>query len=177
MASLVEPVTIAGRTAPSRVLFGPHETNLGRGRGLSDRHMAYYRERAAGGAGIIVVGVGVGARLGLALRAGARWRKRVAPGWADVAAACDPFGTVVLAGLGHCGAQGSSAYSQSVMWAPSGVADVVSREMPMEMGPPEIETLVEGFARATRRGAPTPGSTEWRSTSARCRCCASSTPG
>jgi mycofactocin system FadH/OYE family oxidoreductase 1 len=57
---------------------------------------------------------------------------------------------VVLAGLGHCGAQGSSAYSQSVMWAPSGVADVVSREMPMEMGPTEIETLVEGFARAAR---------------------------
>jgi 2,4-dienoyl-CoA reductase (NADPH2) len=149
VASLVEPVTIAGRTAPSRVLFGPHETNLGRGRGLSNRHIAYYRERAAGGTGIIVVeSASVHAsdwpyeRAPLAESCG--------PGWADVAAACDPFGTVVLAGLGHGGAQGSSAYSQSVMWAPSGVADVVSREMPMEMGPPEIEALVEGFARASR---------------------------
>jgi 2,4-dienoyl-CoA reductase (NADPH2) len=131
------------------VLFGPHETNLGRGRGLSDRHIAYYRERAAGGTGIIVVeSASVHAsdwpyeRAPLAESCG--------PGWADVAAACDPFGTVVLAGLGHGGAQGSSAYSQSVMWAPSGVADVVSREMPMEMGPPEIEALVEGFARASR---------------------------
>ena len=41
--------------AVSRVMFGPHETNLGDGRALSDRHVAYYARRAAGGAGIIVV--------------------------------------------------------------------------------------------------------------------------
>ena len=35
---------------------------------------------------------------------------------------------MVLAGLGHAGGQGSSAYSQSVLWAPSAVADVASRE-------------------------------------------------
>ncbi len=51
---LVEPVAVAGRTAPSRVVFGPHETNLGRGRSFSDRHVAYYEARAAGGAGIVV---------------------------------------------------------------------------------------------------------------------------
>ena len=54
MAGLVEPVEVAGRTAPSRVVFGPHETNLGRGRAISDRHVAYYEARAAGGAGIVV---------------------------------------------------------------------------------------------------------------------------
>ena len=47
-----------------------------------------------------------------------------------MADACRPHGTLVLAGLGHAGGQGSSAYSQSVLWAPSRVADVVSREMP-----------------------------------------------
>ena len=56
----------------------------------------------------------------------------------------------MLAGLGHSGGQGSSAYSQSVLWAPSPVADVVSREMPAEMEQPEIDALVDGL----RRGGP-----------------------
>jgi len=58
-ARLTGPVTLAGRVAQSRVLFGPHETNLGQaivggGRAFSPRHVAYYRRRAAGGAGLIV---------------------------------------------------------------------------------------------------------------------------
>ena len=56
----------------------------------------------------------------------------------------------MLAGLGHAGGQGSSAFSQSVLWAPSPVADVASREMPMEMGDVEIEALIHGFAAAAR---------------------------
>ena len=55
-ARLTGPVTLAGRVAQSRVMFGPHETNLGQaalggGRAFSPRHVAYYQRRAAGGAG------------------------------------------------------------------------------------------------------------------------------
>ncbi len=55
-ARLTGPVTPAGRVAQSRVMFGPHETNLGQaalggGRAFSPRHVAYYQRRAAGGAG------------------------------------------------------------------------------------------------------------------------------
>ena len=42
---LTDPLPVAGRTAPSRVLFGPHETNLGAGRSFSPRHVAYYARR------------------------------------------------------------------------------------------------------------------------------------
>jgi 2,4-dienoyl-CoA reductase (NADPH2) len=59
----------------------------------------------------------------------------------------------VLAGLGHAGGQGSSANSQSVLWAPSGVADAINREMPMAMGQAEIDQLVAGFAGAARLAA------------------------
>ena len=72
------------------------------------------------------------------------------PGWRAVAEACKPYGTLVLAGLGHAGGQGSSAYSQSVMWAPSRVADVVSREPPAELDEEGIETVVAAFASAAR---------------------------
>jgi 2,4-dienoyl-CoA reductase (NADPH2) len=149
VARLVDPVAVAGRTAPSRVVFGPHETNLGRGRGLSDRHIAYYQARAAGGAGIVVAETASVhpsdwpyERAPLAEQCG--------PGWSRLAEACRPHGTLVLAGLGHCGTQGSSAYSQSVLWGPSPVADVVNREMPVAMEPADIDAVIGGFAAAAQ---------------------------
>ncbi|HEV3282477.1 MAG TPA: mycofactocin system FadH/OYE family oxidoreductase 1 [Acidimicrobiales bacterium] len=150
MAGLVDPMAVAGRTAPSRVIFGPHETNLGRGRRLSDRHAAYYRARAAGGAGMVITETASVLRSDWPYER-APLAESCGPGWAAVAAACQPHGTLVLAGLGHCGGQGSSAFSQSVLWAPSPVADVVSREMPAELEPREIAEVVDGFARAARR--------------------------
>ncbi|MER7080222.1 mycofactocin system FadH/OYE family oxidoreductase 1 [Saccharopolyspora kobensis] len=147
--SLAEGVRLGSAEAPSRVLFGPHETNLGRGRAISDRHVAYYRARAAGGAGVIVTET--------ASVHASDWPYERAPlaaecasGWAAVAEACRPHGTIVLAGLGHSGSQGSSAFSQQVLWAPSRVPDVVSRELPMEVEQGQIDALVAGFAAAAR---------------------------
>jgi mycofactocin system FadH/OYE family oxidoreductase 1 len=152
MPELTDPVELAGRTAPSRVLFGPHETNLGSGRGLSDRHVAYYARRAVGGAGVLVTET--------ASVHPSDWPYERAPlaadcqpGWEEVAAACRPHGTLVLAGLGHAGGQGSSAYSQAALWAPSRVPDAATRELPAEMEQPEIDALVAGFADAAGRAA------------------------
>ncbi len=153
-ARLTDPVTLAGRAAQSRVMFGPHETNLGQpalggGRAFSPRHLAYYERRAAGGAGLIVTET--------ASVHASDWPYERAPlateaagGWQQIAAACQPHGTLVLAGLGHTGLQGSSAYSQSALWGPSGVPDPVTREVPMEMGAAEIGALTAGFATAAR---------------------------
>ena len=53
---LLSPLPVGDRTAPSRVMFGPHVTNLGADdRSLTRRHTAYYERRARGGAGIVVV--------------------------------------------------------------------------------------------------------------------------
>jgi mycofactocin system FadH/OYE family oxidoreductase 1 len=149
---LTDPVELAGRRAPSRVVFGPHETNLGRGRAISPRHVAYYERRAAGGAGVVVTEP--------ASVHASDWPYERAPlaaacgeGWAAVVAACRPHGALVVAGLGHAGSQGSSAYSQEPLWAPSRVPDVVSREVPMELEPAEIAALVDGFAAAARLAA------------------------
>jgi 2,4-dienoyl-CoA reductase (NADPH2) len=133
--------------APSRVVFGPHETNLGRGRALSERHVAYYAERAVGGAGVIVTETASVdpsdwpyERAPLAAECG--------PGWRAVVDACRP--ALVLASLGHTGNQGSSAYSQAALWGASAVADAVNREQPQVMEDAEIASLVGGFASATK---------------------------
>ena len=142
---LTSPLALRGTEVPSRVVFGPHETNLGRGRALSDRHVAYYAARAAGGCGVVVTET--------ASVTADDWPYERAPlaaecgdGWRAVVDACP--GTVVLASLGHTGLQGSSAWSQSVLWGPSAVADVVTRELPAVMGAREIADVVAGFASA-----------------------------
>ena len=149
---LLEPLLIgraAGAvTAPSRVLFGPHETNLGDARAFSPRHLAYYRRRAEGGAGIIVTEE--------ASVHESDWPYERAPlasecsaGWRSIVDACAPSGTVVLAALGHAGGQGTSHWSQRELWAPSAVPEVASREVPKVMEEADIAAVIEGFRLAT----------------------------
>jgi 2,4-dienoyl-CoA reductase (NADPH2) len=143
--SLLDAISLRGRRASSRVLFGPHETNLARRREISPRHVAYYARRAAGGCGVIVTEIA-------SVHSSDRPYERAplaadcGPGWSEVVRACRPHGSLVLAGLGHSGAQGSTAFSQQALWGPSRVLDVVSREVPQVMEPPELDALVAGFS-------------------------------
>ncbi len=146
---LLEPLALGSVTAPNRVLFGPHETNLGAGRAISARHVAYYEARAEGGAGILVSEE--------ASVHPSDWPYERAPlaeqcaaGWEQLAAVGRRHGTVVLAALGHAGGQGASAYSQRELWAPSDVPEVNTREVPKIMEADDIAAVVRGFADATR---------------------------
>jgi mycofactocin system FadH/OYE family oxidoreductase 1 len=135
-------------TAPNRVVFGPHVTNLGADdRSLTRRHVAYYERRAIGGCGTIVV---EGASVH-----GSDWPYERAPlatrcgeGWRAIVAACRPHGTLVIASLDHAGGQGSSAYSQTPLFAPSRVPEVNSREVPKWMEADDIDAVVSGFGTA-----------------------------
>lgn len=147
--NLLEPLGLGSRTARNRIVFGPHETNLGDGRALSDRHVAYYRRRAAGGVGTVVVEE--------ASVHGSDWPYEraplaalAAPGWAAIASACHEEGALVIAAIGHAGGQGSSAYSQAPLWAPSRVPEVNSREVPKAMEESDIAAVVDAFADAAR---------------------------
>jgi mycofactocin system FadH/OYE family oxidoreductase 1 len=150
---LLTPITIGSRTAPNRVMFGPHVTNLGADdRSIPERLVAYYERRARGGCGTIVVeGASVHPsdwpyeRSLLASRCG--------DGWAAIMDACRPYGSLVIASLDHAGGQGSSASSQRPLWAPSRVPEVNSREVPKWMEPDDIAAVVDGFAAAAKLAA------------------------
>jgi mycofactocin system FadH/OYE family oxidoreductase 1 len=145
---LLEPLPLGPRTAPNRILFGPHVTNLGDDdRRFTDRHVAYYERRARGGCGTIVT---EGASVH-----DSDWPYERAPlaavaaaGWARVVAACRPHGALVIASLDHAGGQGSSAYHQRPLWAPSRVPEVATREVPKWMEPEDIAAVVTGFGAA-----------------------------
>ncbi|MFM8856598.1 MAG: mycofactocin system FadH/OYE family oxidoreductase 1 [Actinomycetota bacterium] len=148
---LLEPLTLGRRTAKNRIMFGPHVTNLGTDeRTFSDRHRAYYERRARGGCGIIVTeGASVHS---------SDWPYERSPlaegcesGWSMISEACHAHGSLVIASLDHAGVQGSSAYSQAPLWAPSRVPEVNTREVPKWMEHRDIEAVIDGFADAARR--------------------------
>jgi 2,4-dienoyl-CoA reductase (NADPH2) len=131
--------------------LGPIVTNLGDDdRRCTPRHVAFYERRARGGAGIIVTeGASVHPsdwpyeRAPLAERWGGDGL-----GWAAIVDACRPHGALVLAGLTHAGGQGSSAYHQAPLWAPSRVPEVNTREVPKWMEAGDIRAVIDGFAAA-----------------------------
>ncbi|HEX2783932.1 MAG TPA: mycofactocin system FadH/OYE family oxidoreductase 1 [Ilumatobacteraceae bacterium] len=145
---LLSPLRLGPSDASNRLMFGPHVTNLGDDdRRFTPRHTAYYRRRAAGGCGVIVT---EGASVH-----GSDWpyeraplAERCAPGWKEIAGACHEHGSLVIASLDHAGGQGSSAYSQLPLWAPSRVPEVNTRETPKWMEASDIAAVVAGFAAA-----------------------------
>ena len=153
---LLSPLSLGPHQAPNRVMFGPHVTNLGDdNRCFTARHTAYYTRRAAGGCGIVVT---EGASVH-----DSDWPYERAPlaqaceaGWRSIADACHRHDTLVIASLDHAGGQGSSAYNQRPLWAPSRVPEVNSRETPKWMEAADIEAVIAGFAdaaaTATRAG-------------------------
>ena len=151
MRRLLEPLGLGPRTAPNRIMFGPHVTNLGDDdRCFTARHVAYYERRARGGCGTIVT---EGASVH-----DSDWPYERAPlasaaeaGWAAIVAACAPHGALVLASLDHAGGQGSSAYNQAPLWAPSRVPEVASREVPKWMEDEDIAAVIAGFVDAASR--------------------------
>jgi len=147
---LLEPLDLGVRSARNRVVFGPHVTNLGDDdRQFTRRHTAYYARRAQGGCGTIVVeGASVHASDWPYERA--PLAERGADGWAAIAAACHDHGALVVASLDHAGGQGSSAYSQAPLWAPSRVPEVATREVPKWMEAADIAAVVDGFAGAAK---------------------------
>ncbi len=147
---LLDPIALGAASARNRILFGPHVTNLGdEDRRLTDRHLHYYMRRAEGGCGTIV--------LEQASVHPSDWpyeraplAERAASGWARIAERCRASGTLVIAGLNHAGGQGSSAYSQRPLWAPSRVPEVATREVPKWMEAEDIAAVVAGFAAAAK---------------------------
>lgn len=141
------PIAIRGVEIKNRVVFLPHETLYGGGDHLpTKRQVYYYRERAKGGAGLIVVpSMGPHPSGAIAHQVFA-FRREVIPGLKAISDAVHPFGAKIFGQLTHYGNQTKSSETFQPTWAPSAVPDLTVREMPKEMTLEEIRELVESFA-------------------------------
>ncbi|HEY4332450.1 MAG TPA: mycofactocin system FadH/OYE family oxidoreductase 1 [Ilumatobacteraceae bacterium] len=150
---LLDPLPLGPRPAANRVMFGPHVTNLGDDdRALPRRWVAYFAARAAGGCAT-VVSEGASVHDSDWPYERSPLAARCATGWAQLSDACHAHGALHIASLDHAGGQGSSAYNQRELWAPSRVPEVNSREVPKWMEPEDIDAVVRGFSSSARIAA------------------------
>ncbi len=147
--SISSPITV-GRTAlANRFCFPAHRTNFGRQGKMNDRHIAYYRRRAQGGCGLIVLGE-------LSIHAGDQpWESmihaydpQIVHDLRRLADAVHPFGTKIFAQLNHHGFQSSGAISRQVTWGPSAMADITFGETSKAMEVEDMASVAEAFAGA-----------------------------
>jgi len=137
---------------PNRICLLAHRTNFGRGGVLNDRHIAYYRRRAQGGCGLIIVGE-------LAIHQNDRpWESLIdlqAPGVTKdlqrLTDAVHEFDTRVFAQLNHHGFQSSGHITRKPVWGPSAVSDIVFGETCKPMEPEDMIELLDAFGRAAQR--------------------------
>ena len=154
---LTDPVTLAGWTAQSRVVFGPHETNLGRRPRLLGPPCRLLRSAGrAGGAGVIVTET--------ASVHAVDWPYERAPLAADCRAGLAAHRRGLPAAAAHWCWPGSATPGcrapprtprRRCGRRPASPTPSAARR-PMEMEQPEIDALVDGFAprrRASRADA------------------------
>lgn len=146
---LLDKIKIGPAELPNRIVFGSHPTNFAAGNLFSEQHAAYYRERAKGGAGMIVLEELLVHPSDLPYeKALFGYLKEIVPGCRRVADEVHRYGAVAVVQLNHSGLQSDGSAAMRELWAPSAVPDVVSREMPKSMEVSDIREVVAGFAAA-----------------------------
>ncbi|VVT26261.1 Oxidoreductase, FMN-binding/pyridine nucleotide-disulfide oxidoreductase [Roseovarius sp. EC-HK134] len=146
------PAVLAGHTLRNRVVFGAHTTNMAEDGLPGARHIAYYEERAIGGAAMIVVEPMPVHRTAVLTRGNFRHSSdEVIPAFAKLTQAVKRHGAVVVQQLYHVGAHGDQDNSWHAAWSPSGGPSWHDSDGSHEMSGAEIEEIIESFVAAALR--------------------------
>lgn len=138
----IGPVTVR-----NRIVFSAHLTNYARDGLPSEQHAAYYEERAAGGAGLIITEEHSTHPTDWPYEKLIHgFDREVIPGYRRMTDAVHRHRVPIFAQINHNGGQASSMYSRLPVWAPSAVADPLFREVPKAVDRHEIAEIVESYA-------------------------------
>lgn len=144
---LFEPIEVGGVTLSNRIVMTGHGTGMAHDHLPSDRHAAYYRERARGGVGLIGMAFPQihpsSQNVPGEVQA---YDPAVVPGLRKIAGAVHEYDTKIVMQLGHTGRQSSSTWSERALFAPSSVPCALNREMPKAMEVEDIDELVVAHA-------------------------------
>ncbi len=149
---LFNSVKLGHKALRNRIVFGAHTTNMSNN-GLPDKqHIAYYRERALGGAAMIVVEPMPVHAAAVLTRGNFRHSDdAVIPHFRKVTDAIKEHGTVAIQQLYHVGQHGDADNSYHANWSPSGLRSYHDSDGSHTMTTPEIEETISGFVNAARR--------------------------
>jgi 2,4-dienoyl-CoA reductase (NADPH2) len=149
---LFEPISLGALTIKNRIWMPAMHLNMAVAFEVTDPMVAFYEERARGGAGLISVGYAtVDERSGNPMCVGAHDDAFI-PGLRRLAAAIQGNGAHAAVQLNHSG-----RYNHSFMMgglqpvAPSPIASRLTRETPHALTREEIHEVIQAFAAAARR--------------------------
>lgn len=149
---LFSPVEVGGHTLRNRIVFGAHTANMAEDGLPTDRHAAYYAERAIGGAGMIVVEPMPVHPAAVLTRGNFRpGDDGVIPHFRRITDAIKGNGAVAVQQLYHVGAHGDSDNSFHPHWSPSGLPSYHDSDGSHPMSEAEIRETIDGFVMAARR--------------------------
>ncbi len=153
---LFTPLKIGSITVKNRIVFSAHLTNYAEDFLPSERHAYYYRERARGGAGLIITEEQsthpTDHPYEKLIHA---FHPRVIPHYRRITEWVHAEEVPILAQINHNGGQSSGMFTRLPAWAPSAVADPLFRETPKAVEHEDIQEIIEGYARVavhTREG-------------------------
>lgn len=151
LAHILSPIDVGPITLKNRIISSAHLTHFAKDHLPSDQHVYYYREKARGGIGLIIMEASAvhptSAQFPTVVFA---FDERVIPWYQRIAKAVHDEGAPVLAQLWHCGHHASWNTTRQPVLAPSDVPCLYYRETPKVMEHEDIHTVVEAFRQSAR---------------------------
>jgi 2,4-dienoyl-CoA reductase-like NADH-dependent reductase (Old Yellow Enzyme family)/thioredoxin reductase len=148
---LFSPAKLRHKELKNRIVFGAHTANMAEGGLPVDRHFGYYRERARGGAAMIVIEPTPPHATAILTRGNFRHDDSVIPHFRRITDECHGHGTVMIHQIYHVGQHGDQDNSWSPYWSPSGGPSFHDPWGSHAMSEAEIEELIAAFvAQAVR---------------------------
>jgi 2,4-dienoyl-CoA reductase-like NADH-dependent reductase (Old Yellow Enzyme family) len=151
LAPLFTPITLGRVQIRNRIVMTGHGTGMAKDYLPTDQHVAYYRERAIGGAGLIGMAFPQIHPTSQDVPGEPRaWLPEIVPGLRRISEAVHEYGARIVMQLGHGGRQGHSTFTERALWAPSNTPCPFNLEMPKEMEQEDIDEIVEAHAVGAR---------------------------
>ena len=149
---LFSPIELRGHPLRNRIVFGAHTANMSEQGLPGKRHLAYYSERAKGGAAMLVIEPMPVHPAAVLTRGNFRHSSdEVIPHFRKITDAVHAEGALILQQLYHVGQHGDSDNSYHANWSPSGLPSYHDSDGSHTMLETEIEETIEGFVQAARR--------------------------
>ncbi len=150
--NLFTPLNLGNITISNRICLLAHRTNFAPSGRLNERHIAYYRRRAQGECGLIIVGE-------LAIHPDDRpWetlieahRPEVVEDFRKLTDAVHQSDTRIMAQLNHWGFQSSGYVTRKAVLGPSAVADIVFGETCKPMEAEDFTEILDAYSQAALR--------------------------
>ena len=151
LAPLFEPITLGTVEIRNRVVMTGHGTGMAKDYLPTEQHVAYYRERAIGGAGLIGMAFPQIHPTSQDVPGEPRaWLPEIVPGLRKITDAVHEHGARIVMQLGHGGRQGHSTFTERALWSPSNTPCPFNLEMPKAMELEDIDEIVAAHAIGAR---------------------------